>query len=114
MLGLENPSGHSLIDPITTEVFWGEVAPCDHWLQLYDDDERFLDSLARFVSGGLDKGDGIVVIATAGHRQGLRTRLRKLGYDVEAAIRRASCIQLDTVLRPRGRPRNKTAAAVVG
>lgn len=32
-------------------VFWGEIAPCEHLVQIYEDDEAFVDSLERFVAG---------------------------------------------------------------
>jgi len=42
----------------TSEVFWGEIAPCEHLVQIYDNDGAFLDSLEGFVAGGLRAGDG--------------------------------------------------------
>ena len=33
------------------EVFWGEISPCDHSVQTYDDDAVFLDALEGLVGG---------------------------------------------------------------
>ena len=35
------------------EVFWGEIPPCDHLIQIYNDDAVFLDTLEGFAAGGL-------------------------------------------------------------
>jgi hypothetical protein len=84
--GSSDPSGN---------MFWGEVSPCDHILQLYDDDEKFFDSLEVFVSEGLTQGDAIVVIATPAHRRGLDLRLKKKGYDLSEAIKSNRYTSLD-------------------
>lgn len=68
-----------------SDVFWAEVAPCDHLVQLYEDDDVFLDSLEGFVSGGIRRGDASVVIATPAHRKGLERRLK--GRESEGGAR---------------------------
>jgi len=85
---------HSSIDSSRGD-FWGTVAPCDHLVQLYDSDDRFLDSLTRFVAAGLDNGDGIIVVAMPAHRRGLSSRLRALGYDLVAAAQDGAYTVLD-------------------
>jgi hypothetical protein len=35
------------------EVFWGEIAPCDHLVQIYEQEAAFMDSLEGFVGGGI-------------------------------------------------------------
>jgi hypothetical protein len=77
------------------DVFWGEISPCDHSVQLYEDDVTLLDTLEGFVGGGLRKGDAAVVIATAPHRESLRRRLEAQGLDVEAACAQGQYIVLD-------------------
>ena len=39
------------------KVFWGELAPCEHVLQIYDEDAPFMDSLQGFVGEGLARGE---------------------------------------------------------
>ena len=75
--------------------FWGEVAPCDHFVQIYEDDSIFFDVLEGFVAGGLRAGEAIVIIATEAHRQALDERLAAQGVDV-AQARACDCyISLD-------------------
>lgn len=71
------PAEHSRPD-----VFWGEIAPCEHVLQIYDDDEVFLGSLERFARAGLVAGEAVVIIATPPHRAELERRLAAEGLDV--------------------------------
>ena len=77
------------------EVFWGEISPCEHMVQIYQDDGVFLDSLEGFVSGGILAGDGVVVIATPLHLSALRTRLSARGINVPEAVSRQQYIALD-------------------
>jgi hypothetical protein len=88
-------NGSCASPPSEIEVFWGEIAPCDHLVQIYTDDTAFLDSLAGFVSGGLKVGEAVIVIATQSHRSSLDFRLRTLGIDIEAARRQDLYIPLD-------------------
>jgi hypothetical protein len=66
-------------------IFWGEIAPCEHLVQIYQEDASILDSLEGFVAGGLRCGDGVVVIATPSHAAALEDRLRSQGIDIETA-----------------------------
>src|SRR5687767_14092158 len=56
---------------VTTEaedhshIFWGELAPSEHLIQIYEDDDVFLDALEGFVAEGLGVGESVVVIATS-------------------------------------------------
>lgn len=63
------------------EVFWGEIAPCDHVVQIYDEDAVFLETLTEFICGGLKAGDSVVIIATAQHRLSIEERLKSKGFD---------------------------------
>jgi hypothetical protein len=56
-------------------IFWGEIAPCEHLVQIYADQGVFLDSLEGFVSGGLLAGEGVIVIGTRAHLIALEQRL---------------------------------------
>jgi hypothetical protein len=67
------------------DVFWGEIAPCEHLVQIYEEDEVFLDSVEGFIAGGLRAGDGVVVIATDTHLQALEERLAGQGIDLDPA-----------------------------
>lgn len=78
-----------------SDIFWGEIAPCEHLLQLYDDDAVFLDSLEGFVAGGISAGDDVIVIATLEHREALRQRLEARGICVATALKHDHYIPLD-------------------
>jgi hypothetical protein len=67
----------------SNQVFWGEIAPCEHVVQIYENDEVFLDLLNGFVSGGVAVGDSVVVIATAAHLKSLNKRLQSAGLNVD-------------------------------
>jgi hypothetical protein len=77
------------------DMFWGEIAPCEHTVQIYDEEGLFLDSLEGFVADGLKAGEGTVVIATPVHLRVLESRLSGRGVDVEAARATDQYIPLD-------------------
>ncbi|MEO6611357.1 MAG: MEDS domain-containing protein [Chitinophagaceae bacterium] len=65
-----------------TEIFWGEIAPSDHVVQIYENNNVFLDALAGFVGGGINAGDCCIVIATDNHLKELEERLSNYGVQV--------------------------------
>jgi hypothetical protein len=81
--------------PCDMKVFWGEIAPCNHLLQVYENDEGFLDVLEGFVSSGIDKGDCVIIIATASHVRALEKQLTLNGYNIEALIKADQYIPLN-------------------
>jgi hypothetical protein len=62
--------------------FWGEIAPSEHVVQVYENDKVFLDLLHGFVSEGLDAGDCVIVIATPPHLHTLDQRLVASGFNL--------------------------------
>lgn len=77
------------------DIFWGEIAPTEHLVHFYDDDDVFLDSLEDFVASGLALDDTVILIATPAHIERLEERLTARGIDVAAARRRDYYIALD-------------------
>jgi hypothetical protein len=77
------------------EMHWGEIPPCEHLVQIYQDDNVFLDTLEGFVAGGLRAGEGVVVIATPAHLQALNGRLMAAGIELAQAELRDQYIALD-------------------
>lgn len=67
------------------DIFWGEIAPCDHLVQIYEEDDAFLDAVEGYIAGGLRGGDGVVVIATDAHIAGLEQRLSDRGIDLDSS-----------------------------
>lgn len=64
------------------QIFWGEIAPCDHLVQIYENDKIFIGTLEGFVGSGFLSGDNVVIIATAIHLKELNRRLEKQGFDI--------------------------------
>jgi hypothetical protein len=65
------------------QVFWGEIAPCDHVVQIYENDEVFLTTLENFTISGLEAKESVVIIGTQTHLREINQRLVKRGYDTE-------------------------------
>ena len=42
------------------DIFRGEIAACEHLVQIYQDEGVFMDSLEAFVAGGLKRGDSVI------------------------------------------------------
>jgi DNA-binding NarL/FixJ family response regulator len=66
-----------------------------HELQIYPNDASFLEGFAKFIAGGLNAGNAVVVIATETHRQGLFQKLKSEGFDLDALIRSGSYTAID-------------------
>jgi hypothetical protein len=75
--------------------FWGEMAPCEHLVQFYEDDSLFLDTLESFVAEGLLAGEGVVVIATSQHLSALNRALVKRGPRLTGAMQGDQYLSLD-------------------
>jgi len=83
---ISEPCSHKA-QPVTWEkspaqVFWGEIATCDHSVQLYENDKVFLNTLESFAGAGLISGDSIIIIATADHLSSLEMRLVNQGFNM--------------------------------
>lgn len=91
----------SVIPMPRSPIFWGEISPCEHAVQIYGDDRTFLDALVAFIGGGLAKGEAAIVIATPDHLAALEVRLEARGIDVAAARheRRYLGIPAERILR---------------
>ena len=71
-----------------------EVTRC-HEVQLYSDDECFLDSFTHFIGSGLKAGNAAIVVATESHRDRLLPRLQAAGLDIAAAVVQGCYISLN-------------------
>ncbi len=69
-----------------SSVFWGEMAPCEHLVQIYQEESVFVDTLEGFVADGLLAGECVVVIATMAHLSALHRQLLKRGARVAKAM----------------------------
>jgi hypothetical protein len=91
MNALENQEWN-VSDP---HVFWGEIAPPEHVVQIYENDEVFLNLLESFVINGLTQGDCIVIIATNDHLKLLSDRLVAAGGSITSLTTDDQYIPLD-------------------
>jgi DNA-binding NarL/FixJ family response regulator len=73
----------------------GEKLPHRHEVQFYSEDEFLLDTFARFIAVALKSGRAAIVFITELHRDGLVSRLKAQGLDVDAATKQGTYIQLD-------------------
>jgi len=78
-----------------TRIFWGEIAPTDHVVQIYENDESFLTTLEGFVISGLEAKESVVLIATSQHIAALSHRLSKAGIVIDTYIADDRLILLD-------------------
>jgi hypothetical protein len=78
-----------------TRVFWGEIAPFDHVVQIYEQKQIFLDTLVGFVGSGINSGDCVIVIATTEHLRILDSRLKEHAIHVDTLISEDQYIPLD-------------------
>ena len=60
----------------------------NHIVQFYEEDSSFIESLSQSVGAALQAGDGVIVIATEAHREGLAKRLKTLGVDTAEPMAR--------------------------
>lgn len=77
------------------QVFWGEIAPCDHLVQIYESDSYFMNTLEGFAGCGLLSGDSVLVIATKEHLEDLDARLKEHGFDIEMLKAKDQYVPLD-------------------
>jgi len=77
------------------EVFWGEIAPCEHIIQVYENDDIFLDTLANFAGSGIKAGECVIVVATQNHLQSLYFRIARYVLNLREMIAAEQYIPLE-------------------
>lgn len=77
------------------DIFWAEIAPSDHVIQIYENDVVFLDALAGFIGGGINANECVIVIATSTHLKELDKRLNSYGIRVDTLVEDDRYIPLD-------------------
>ena len=72
----------------------------DHVVQLYQDQNFLNRAVCRFAGAALANGEGIILVPTQEHWNGIRPRLEAEGVDVEAARERGqlTIVDADTLL----------------
>src|SRR5215208_7198927 len=78
---------------------WHQVvagaAPCDHIVQLYQDQDFLNRAVCRFAGAALANGEGIILVPTLTHWNAIRPRLEAEGVDVDAARERGQLTVVD-------------------
>lgn len=69
-----------------TETFWKEIAPGEHVLQIYEDTEVFINTLAAFVGTGINAGESVVIIADPQHSRLLEEKLKEHVVHLETLV----------------------------
>jgi hypothetical protein len=62
-------------------------SPCRHEAGFYSDDEILLDSFTQFIVAALKAGITVILLATASHRDSLRSRLQTYSLDTRVLMR---------------------------
>jgi hypothetical protein len=78
-----------------SQVFWGEIAPNNHLLQIYENDDVFLNTLESFIENGILEGESVIIIATAQHIEQLDRRMILRGMNTAELIKSNCYIPLD-------------------
>src|SRR5258705_10426485 len=72
-----------------------DAAPCDHIVQLYQDQDFLNRAVCRFAGAALANGEGVILVPTAEHWNAFRPRLEAEGGDVKAAQDRGQLTVVD-------------------
>jgi hypothetical protein len=72
------------------------AAPCDHIVQLYQDQDFLNRAVCRFAGAAIANGEGVILVPTLTHWHGIRPRLEAEGVDVDAARRRGQLTVVDS------------------
>ena len=87
------PDGVSGCEPWDRVV--ADAAPCDHIVQLYQDQDFLNRAVCRFAGAAISNGEGIILVPTLTHWNGIRPRLEAEGVDVKAARERGQLTVVD-------------------
>jgi hypothetical protein len=71
------------------------ACPCDHIVQLYQDEDFLNRAVCRFAGAAIANGEGVILVPTLSHWNAFRPRLEAEGVDVEAARKRGQLTVVD-------------------
>jgi MEDS: MEthanogen/methylotroph, DcmR Sensory domain len=72
-----------------------DAVPCDHMVQIYQDQDFLSHAVGRFAGAGLAKGEGVILVSTHRHWTAIRPRLQAEGADVRSAQARGQLMVVD-------------------
>ncbi|MFP2963643.1 ATP-binding protein [Myxococcus sp. 1LA] len=67
----------------------------DHTVQFYEDEAFVIDVVEAYITGGLERGDPLVIVTQASHREQLIVRLMAAGVDTASAVSSGQLTLLD-------------------
>jgi diguanylate cyclase (GGDEF)-like protein len=67
----------------------------DHAVEFYETEAYLVHTVVSFAAGALHAGEAVLIVATADHRRGFATALRREGVDLEAATGEGLYLALD-------------------
>jgi hypothetical protein len=73
-----------------------DAGPCDHIVQLYQDQDFLNRAVCRFAGAALANGEGIILVPTLAHWNTIGPRLEAEGVDVKAARERGQLTVVDS------------------
>src|SRR5713226_1937144 len=86
----------SRLSTSTNEQLIQRAAPQGHLAQFYEADEQVLvANVGHYLWEGLKRGDGLLVMATAHHREAFGQQLSGTGADPDTAVREGRLVFLD-------------------
>ena len=95
---MHNHLDHQVVGATTCES-WDRVVsdagPCDHIVQLYQDEDFLSRAVCRFAGAALANGEGIILVPTMTHWNAIRPRLEAEGVNVKAARERGQLTVVD-------------------
>jgi MEDS: MEthanogen/methylotroph, DcmR Sensory domain len=77
------------------EIVPRDLAPREHFVQFYHQDQSLINSLTTFVAAGLLHGESVIVVATDEHRAALERELQAAGVGATAAAAQRRFLSLD-------------------
>jgi CheY-like chemotaxis protein len=92
---LQSADLSAVANPTASPVDWTSVAPCDHFVQFYENDEFLIQSASGFIAAALKTGDYGIVAMTPEHRAALRQALAASGIDLAGAETAGRLVILD-------------------
>lgn len=72
-----------------------DASPCEHIVQLYQDQDFLNRAVCRFAGAALANGEGLILVPTLEHWNAIRPRLEAEGVDVDAAQGRGQLTVVD-------------------
>src|SRR5260370_19168994 len=76
-----------------------DAVPCDHIVQLYQEQDFMSYAVGRFALSGLAKGEGVILVPTDPHWTAIPPRVAAHGVHVQSALRRGTLPAADAHAR---------------